>query len=297
MWSAVGKVPCLAFAGDEWQLPPPSPHQRSLVHHPQWHFVRKVCMHKVFRQGEDDPLLAKLATLRKTRLCGQEGRNFFFDLCNNHKAWSNHHKPNAADIAHLLQTTKEKTTVITCTRWAAGHINTLAVEVLFRNPGAQQLGTIPADYESNPANYGTDSNLLQQQLAPLSMTLYYGMRIRLTKNMHKNFDYVNGMGAWVLDFNAKNRALIVETETEQKLCIYPITEMNVPVGKLVYYPVKLGYADTVHKYQGAELAHVTFWPDRAGCAAAGYVALSRVRHDADYLLGGIIQCEHFVPAR
>ena len=31
---------------------------------------------------------------------------------------------------------------------------------------------------------------------------------------------------------------------------------------------------------------VTFWPDREGCPAAGYVALSRVRKDADYLLGG-----------
>ena len=39
--------------------------------------------------------------------------------------------------------------------------------------------------------------------------------------------------------------------------------------------------------------NVTFWPEREGCAAAAYVALSRVRKDADYLLGG----EHFVPAK
>ena len=88
----------------------------------------------------------------------------------------------------------------------------------------------------------------------------------------------------------------METETKQVLCVYPLTE-DAGGGRVVYYPMKPGYADTVHKFQGAELAHVTFWPDREGCAAAAYVALSRVRKDADYLLGGYIKPEHFVPAK
>ena len=33
-----------------------------------------------------------------------------------------------------------------------------------------------------------------------------------------------------------------------------------------------------------------------GTAAAAYVALSRVRKDSDYLLGGVLTCKHFVPA-
>ena len=41
MWRAAGKVPCLVFVGDEWQLPPPDNTKRSLVHHPKWRFVYK----------------------------------------------------------------------------------------------------------------------------------------------------------------------------------------------------------------------------------------------------------------
>ena len=70
-----------------------------------------------------------------------------------------------------------------------------------------------------------------------------------------------------------------------------------PVGRAVYYPIRLGYADTIYKYQGAELSHITFWPDRPPCPATAYLALSRVRRDSDYLLGGVIRPEHFVPAR
>ena len=91
--------------------------------------------------------------------------------------------------------------------------------------------------------------------------------------------------------------MVVETVTNQVLCIYPITDAELPCGKVTYYPLKPGYADTVHKFQGAELPHVTFWPDREGSPAAAYVALSRVKRDTDYLLGGVIKPEHFVPAK
>ena len=57
-----------------------------------------------------------------------------------------------------------------------------------------------------------------------------------------------------------------------------------------------GYASTIHKLQGAELSHVTVWLDIPFMKAAGYVALSRVQHDADYLIGGIVSRRHFVPA-
>ena len=88
----------------------------------------------------------------------------------------------------------------------------------------------------------------------------------------------------------------METETSEVLCVYLVTDDQVPAGRVTAYPLRPGYADTVHKFQGAELSHVTFWPDRPGCAAAGYVALSRVRRDCDYLLGGCVTAEHFVPA-
>ncbi len=88
------------------------------------------------------------------------------------------------------------------------------------------------------------------------------------------------------------------------LSVWPYTDDEVPPcgrhgshGRVVYYPVRLGYGSTIYKFQGAELEHVTVWLDRPGVPAAGYVALSRVKKDTDYLIGGIVGCEHFVPAR
>ena len=113
----------------------------------------------------------------------------------------------------------------------------------------------------------------------------------------KKLDYVNGMAAIVESFDRRTGAVVVRTETGQVLCIYLIMDDDVPQDRVTYYPLRPGYADTVHKFQGAGLPHVTFWPDRAGCAAAAYVALSRVRKDTDYLLGGCIKVENFVPAK
>ena len=297
MWLAAGKAPCMVLAGDEWQLPPPDHTKRSLVHHPQWRFVYKVELHKVWRQADGDPLLAKLAYLRKNRPMGAEGDRFVRDICRKHKAWSGHHEPTNLDIEDLLQKTGNATTVITCTRKGAAWVNQLAVEVLFELPGAARLGTIPADFESNPENYAPAGGLKEQQPEPLSLTLYEGLRVRLTRNINKAQDYVNGMTAIVQRYDRRSGAVIVQTETGNTLCIYPVTTDDVPQGRVTYYPLKPGYADTVHKFQGAELSHVTFWPDRPGCPAAAYVALSRVKRDEDYLLGGCVAAEHFVPAK
>lgn len=62
------------------------------------------------------------------------------------------------------------------------------------------------------------------------------------------------------------------------------------------YPIRPGYASTIHKLQGAELEHITVWLDIRKARAAGYVAISRVQRDTDYLLGGMLTRWHFVPA-
>ena len=298
MWLAAGKVPCLVFAGDEWQLPPPDHTKRSLTHHPQWQFVYKIELHKVWRQADGDPLLEKLAYLRKNRPMGAEGDAFVRDVCRKHKAWSGHHEPTNLDIEDIFKQTDGRTTVITCTRRGAALINGLAIEVLFEQTGAAKLGQVPAAYDSNPDNFDGQGNLRQDRAPePLPLDLYLGQRLRLTRNLAKHLDYVNGMAAVVQGYDKKSGAVLVQTETGQVLCIYPITDDEVPCHRISYYPVKVGYADTVHKFQGAELPHVTFWPDRPGCPAAAYVALSRVKHDKDYLLGGCVAAEHFVPAK
>ena len=49
------------------------------------------------------------------------------------------------------------------------------------------------------------------------------------------------------------------------------------------------------KLQGAELPHVTIYLSNPGNKAAAYVAMSRVKHDEDYLFGGRYTEKHFVP--
>ena len=44
------------------------------------------------------------------------------------------------------------------------------------------------------------------------------------------------------------------------------------------------------------LEHVTIFLDRPRTAAAVYVALSTFQYDKDYLIGGWVEREHFVPA-
>ncbi len=81
------------------------------------------------------------------------------------------------------------------------------------------------------------------------------------------------------------------------MAVFPVTDDSCPGGRVVFFPMRIGYAATVHKFQGAELPHVTIWLDRKFAPAAGYVALARVACDSDYLLGGVVTMDHFVPAR
>ncbi|MCR9258075.1 MAG: helicase C-terminal domain-containing protein [Alphaproteobacteria bacterium] len=62
------------------------------------------------------------------------------------------------------------------------------------------------------------------------------------------------------------------------------------------YPIRPGYACTIHKQQGAELERITIWLDVPFMRAAGYVAMSRVRRDENYLIGGRVTRRHFTPA-
>ncbi|WP_422022100.1 hypothetical protein [Pyruvatibacter mobilis] len=82
------------------------------------------------------------------------------------------------------------------------------------------------------------------------MHLYKGLRVRLTKNVNKKEDYVNGMAATIESYNPRSGGIVVDTETGQTLCIYPITNDDVPRGRVTYYPLRPGYADTVQKVPG-----------------------------------------------
>ena len=128
------------------------------------------------------------------------------------------------------------------------------------------------------------------------MKVYPGMRVHITRNVNKEADFINGMEARVEGYDPKSRCVHVKTKTGRHLAVYPITDYVKECGYVTAYPMRPGYATTIHKLQGAELPHITIWLDIKQAKAAAYVAISRVQRDEDYLLGGIVSRWHFVPA-
>eukprot|EP00438_Fugacium_kawagutii_P025799 Skav209824 [mRNA] locus=scaffold2424:121002:121373:+ [translate_table: standard] len=122
------------------------------------------------------------------------------------------------------------------------------------------------------------------------------MRLYLTRNVNKEADFVNGMSCTVENYDSASKCLHVVTKTGRQLAVYPMTDYVPDCGYVTAYPVRPGYAGAMHKLQGAELEHITVWLDIKNAKAAGYVALSRVQTDNDYLLGGVVTVKHFRPA-
>ena len=67
-----------------------------------------------------------------------------------------------------------------------------------------------------------------------------------------------------------------------QVMVYPWTDEY----RQTYLPLRLGYAVTLLRVQGATLPHMTIYLDVANVEAAGYVALSRVRKDAHWRFVG-----------
>ena len=78
------------------------------------------------------------------------------------------------------------------------------------------LGRLPLDFEANQDNYTAKGSLKKGPLSPADTVIYAGMRVFLTKNMSKEDDFVNGMAATVVDFDARSRCLEVLTRTGQQ---------------------------------------------------------------------------------
>ena len=292
MWLAAGKLCCLVVLGDFWQLPGPHKPPSRASDSFGWRFVKTISFVKVFR-CTDERLGHKVRALR-TAVPSMKLLRKIADR--RHRAWTNA-VPTAYDVLQVLRRTNEKTIVVTCTRKGAATINALALQVLFTDRHKQKIGDIPFDYEANLENYDARGQIKEGQPPTGAWTpLYEGMRVFLTKNLNKEDDFVNGMSAVVLAYDRRSRALEVRTETGKRLAVYPHTDNIEKCGRVTCYPVRLGYASTVQKIQGATLDHVTIYLDRAGCKAAAYVALSRVKTDADYLIAGRVTPKHFVPA-
>lgn len=283
MFMAAGKrLLLLLLMGDGWQLPSIHPEQAARPRRPP---ARGPALRPSRAAGE-----AGLPALYHKPM-GADGRRFVNRLCHCRKAWSGHHEPTNLDIEDVLRRTEGRTTFVTCTRRGAARINALAVEVLALHQPAR---AVPGPHRGGPPRrrgqlHGGGQAARGPAPAPHVFEPYRGLRVVLTRNQDKARHYGNGMLATVEAFHAETKAVQVLTESGQRLAIYPFTDTDLPNGlRAVYYPLRVGYAGTIHKYQGAELDHVTLWLDRPWCAAAAYVALSRVRRDEDYLIGGIV---------
>ena len=298
MFKEASKSLLLLLMGDDWQLPSIAPD--SSADHPHWRLCQQITLTEVIR-CTCKVLQAKLDFLRYYKPMGQEGKRFVNNLCYEHKAWTGHHKPTNLDIDYVLKKTNGKTTFLTCTGRGAAIINALCVLVLFHNRNKRLLCKLPGDYRDNQENYtGRSALRTDRTLVPSDVPIYVGLRIVLTRNIDKENHFVNGMVCTVEAFDQRRRSLMVMTESNRRLAVYPFTDTDVPKGhqkSMVYYPIRIGYAGTVYKYQGATLPHVTLWLDRPHTRAAAYVALSRVARDEHYLIGGIVTGDYLVPAK
>jgi hypothetical protein len=291
MWEAVERVPCIVLLGDFYQLPIVDSKAKRCDESSEWRNNIEVLPFHEQTRVKDQTLQKKIDCLRTSIPSKRKLRKIAYA----HRAWISE-KPTPYDILDLMRRTDYKTTVTTFTKRGAALVNKLAQKVLFKDKHKKVIGHLDADFEDNEDNYDGNKLRTDRPLQPYRMELYENMRVYLTRNMDKDGDFVNGMEATVEHFDEESGNLEVVTKTNQRHSVHLVTSEVEGHGKVVAYPVRLGYACTVHKIQGATLDHITIWPDAYGCRAAGYVALSRIRNDGDYLLGGILKPSKFVPA-
>ena len=156
--------------------------------------------------------------------------------------------------------------------------------------------TLPGDIESASHNYKKGGYLKPlQSLTPSDFNVHKGMKTLFTKNVNKAIDYVNGMEGIVESFEERTRILRIRTKTGYLVQCTPWTDRD--LGNLVYYPIKPGYASTILKMQGTELKKVVAYLDARNVPGGAYTALSRVSVMDDFYIGGIVDADHFCPAR
>ena len=268
-WEAADRVPTLVFVGDFYQLPAVDP--SSALDSWMWHnvMVKKRSLNTMLR-CKCPKLRKTLEVLRTNKPTVEQLR----EIMAGHKAPSlgrggyiMNEEPSLDDVGHILAETPA-TLFLTVSRRAAAYINDLVVQVLLGNE--VPLGVVPADPESNIENY-VDGKMVDEQ--PLEIPIFAGARTLLTKNLNKPIGFVNGMGATVVAMDGSN--VIVKTDQGARLAVHPWTSEK----HVVHYPLRLGYASTLHKVQGATLPHATVWLDVCNMPAAAYVALGRMEFD------------------
>ena len=287
LWEAVDRRPVLLFVGDFMQLP--AIDNTSARDSPWWKEVLATEL-TILLRSECPQLSEKLGLLR--RKCPGEDQLRW--ILRGHRASAEGAtEPHSDEVAAVLAK-HPNATLVTYTRRAAAEMNNMAVTAFFH--GIDAAGRVPADPDSNLDNFNGQEYV---SYAPSYIDIYIGMRLSLTRNLDKRNDHVNGMSCVVEAVN--NHSLEVRTKSGRRLVISKVTEdkrvQDNSVHRSVFFPVRLGYAITLHKVQGSTLEYMALWLDKPNVCTAGYVALSRVRHDRNWCFFGQLTAQHFMPWR
>ena len=292
LWDNADQRPALIFVGDFHQLH--GMDGTRATDSPRWQHVVKRHLHTM-RRCKCPDLRWKLELLRSAKPSKEQ----LLRIVRGHRAMPDRGpgispEPTNLDMKDMLGQWPD-TTFVTVTRRGASLLNQLAVEALFE--GGLSAATLPADYESNLNNYNDYGQLWD--CTPMELEVHIGMRVTLTRNVNKAMGFVNGMTGIVVAI--RGSSVVVRTAAGSILTVFPITDTDIEIQGIqcrsTYLPMRVGYATTLVKVQGATLANAIFWLDVANIPAAGYVALSRVQHDKDWKFMGHVTPHHFTPAR
>jgi len=285
LWDAAARRPALVFLGDFMQLR--GVEGTRACDSPLWETVR-VHELKHMRRCKCDELKWKLELLRTAKPSQRQ----LGQILKGHKAPRREHRtsfymnvhPEEDELKWVFEE-KPTTTFVTISRASAAWVNDVALKHFF--PEQVPVVVVNADPEANPANFEGSRQIAH---APKKLPVHIGMRVMLTKNVNKDVDYVNGMEAYVT--GVYRSGVRVQTRTGYTIVVYPWTDES----HNTYLPMRLAYANTLLKMQGATLQHLTIYLDVANVEAAGYVALSRVQHDRDWQYVGDPTTHHFTPS-
>ena len=241
MWHAADQIPAFVILGDKQQLPAMDAVKKGRAwESAAWKKCRPITLHETWRCK--DPRFQKI--LDKLRV-DKPSKRMLNEICRGHKAW-NCDNPDADDIKRHLDE-HEGTVIVTCTRAKAEEINRLAVEGIYagRNP----IAVLEGEIDINPDNYTKEGFRDDRRPIPAKVPIYAGARLYLTQNQRKEDDYVNGMACTVESFrpNGKGGVLMVRTKTGQTLPITKVTNKKVDGRHVRHFPIRLGYASTIHK--------------------------------------------------
>ena len=252
-----------------------------------WHTVEKKEL-RTMRRCKCPELRWKLELLRTTKPSVEQLKK----ILKGHKAPNRDKRssfkmqaPTADDIAGVLQETPHRT-FATITRASAALVAEWAVAYLFG--GCIPEACVPADPESNPENFVGSEQVYHYVM---QLAIYICMALTLTRNLNKSGGYVNGQRVTVVD--VFQNGILTQTATGKLIMVHPYTDQETGV---VLFPIRLGYATTLHKIQGATLDHLTIWLDVPNVEAAAYVALSRVRFDEHWRFIGDPTIHCFTPS-